>query len=772
MRAVLVKAIADLRRRRLQAAVIFLTALLAVATGTMALTLMSQTRDPYEQAFAAQKGAHLQVGYTVTDPKPLENTPQLIGAAVAGGPYLSASVQYEFGSQKVYMLTMGRDNPGGDIEQLRITSGRWPTNTSEVALTRSFAELNHISVGQQLKVVSVPAEPLLTVAAEVVDIDEGTADLSSQHAWVLSSAISALATKSDLFYWMTYRFAGDPTDAQLQAAVNEIRAALPPGTVGGSVNYLLIRSVFNITNQIITSVLIAFSSFAILATAAIVANLVTGIVISSYRDIGIMKAIGFSPSDVSAVLLLQVLIPTGVACVVGIPLGTLGSQPLLANSAQALGLAYQPTFSPWLDVAALVGALAVVALAASIPAVRAALLKPAVVIAKATAPVGRSGRVLRALASAMRLPRPVALGMGDALARPVRTILTILAIFVGVVTVMVAMGLPRSFTAINDSETNAGHVDVQITRSPALPDSAVMNILQAQPQTDYVVAEQGLNMIVPGIGDAVNARVFRGDATKLGYLVVAGRWFSSAGEAVAPRALMGSAHLKVGDRFTVSVSGKAVPLVLVGEVYDISNLGQTLFTDWSTVASVLPDFQPFNYRIKLTPGADVDAYVRNVAAAQPDLLEVRKNDTSLIGPVKIIDNVLFAIAAVIALIGIAGIFNTLLLNTRERVRDTATLKAVGMSPRQVMVMVAAAAGLLALIGGLIALPAGVVLNRFLLDLISGSAGNDTPPSTYGVFASWELIAIPVVTLLVAMAAALVPGRWAARTNVIEVLHAE
>jgi putative ABC transport system permease protein len=41
-------------------------------------------------------------------------------------------------------------------------------------------------------------------------------------------------------------------------------------------------------------------------------------------------------------------------------------------------------------------------------------------------------------------------------------------------------------------------------------------------------------------------------------------------------------------------------------------------------------------------------------------------------------------------IAVAGIFNTLLLNSRERVRDTAMLKAIGMSPRQVMLMVAAA----------------------------------------------------------------------------------
>src|SRR3982074_1001106 len=94
MTAILVKAMADLRRRRVQAAVIFLTVLLSIATGTMALTLMSQTRAPYQTAFAAQKGAHLQVNFhATTDPQLLATTPAIIGASSAGGPYPATTLE-------------------------------------------------------------------------------------------------------------------------------------------------------------------------------------------------------------------------------------------------------------------------------------------------------------------------------------------------------------------------------------------------------------------------------------------------------------------------------------------------------------------------------------------------------------------------------------------------------------------------------------------------------------------------------------------------------
>src|SRR5450759_1064798 len=539
MTAVLVKAMRDLRRRRLQAAVIFFTTLLAVGTATMALRLISQPGDPYKAAFEAQKGAHLQVGFdSRLDPSTLVGTASLIGATAYGGPYRATEIQFQSGSHKYVMPTYGRDNPNGDVEQLRISAGHWPASDNEIALTQSFANLYHISIGDRLKVVSVPQAPVLTVVAEVVDIDEVRADVGGQRAWVLSSAIVPLTVKATSFSMMDYRFASDPTSAQLQADMDTPRASLPPGSVTLSVSYLLIRSVFNVPDQVLTSVLTAFSLLAIAATAAIVANLVTGIVISSYREIGIKKAVGFTPQQVVGVFELQILVPAAAACVIGIPAGTILSQPLLANSSSALGLAYQATYSPALDVLALVGALLIVSIAALIPALRAGLLKPAVVIANATAPRGQSGRWLRRLASRVGLPRSISLGLGDAVSRPVRALLTVIAIFVGVATMVVALGETRSFASIYGYEGHVGHVDVAVKKSPALADAEATQLFASQPETERVVAQTTANITVPGIADPVSSDIFRGDSSSLGYLLTAGRWIQAPGDVVAPRGLV------------------------------------------------------------------------------------------------------------------------------------------------------------------------------------------------------------------------------------------
>src|ERR1700686_3309348 len=449
--------------------------------GQTVLLVTHETHYPYQLAFDAQKGAHLKVAFDGRiEPGTIAGTPALIGATTSGGPYRATDVQFQSAGHKYVVTAVGRDNPGGDVGQLRIAAGHWPSSATEIALTRSFADLNHISIGQRLKVVSVPQEPVLTVVAEVVDIDELRADVGGvQHAWVLSPAIAPLIAKDASVYLMHYRFASDPTSAQLQAHMDTLRASLPPDSVTSSVNYIFVRTVFHISTQILTGVLVAFSLFALAATAAIVANLVTGIVISAYREIGIMKAVGFTPLQVVGVFVLQILAPAAAACLLGIPAGAILSQPLLASNSQALGLSYQATFSPLLDLIALAGALLIVTIAAVIPAFRAGRLKPAAVIANASAPRGHSGRWLRRLASRARLPRPMVLGLGDAAARPGRAILTLLAIVLGVATVVVALGEARSFNKIYTYEGHIGQVDVVVTKSPALADAQATQLINS-----------------------------------------------------------------------------------------------------------------------------------------------------------------------------------------------------------------------------------------------------------------------------------------------------
>jgi putative ABC transport system permease protein len=774
MRALLTKAFADLKRRKLQTAVVFLIVLLASGTATLALTLMQQTSGPYDRAFEAQSGAHLQVYFEASrvSREQVASSGGVIGATATGGPYPIDSIHLERGSEKLETNTQvqGRDQPGGQVSQVQLVSGRWASGPGEIVLTRSFADLYRISVGDVVSDVAVASKPPLRVVGEAVSMDQGSADLSTNTFWVTEAEFPVLSSPRP-GWWVGYRFPGHPDDATLSQALDRLKASLPAGAVSGSATYLLFRSVFGITNSILTNTLLAFSLFALGASAAIVVNMVTGIVLAAYREVGVLKALGSTPGQVVMVFVLQMLIPALVAAVAGAVLGTLIAQPLLQQSGHALGLPPDTTLSLVPDLVAVALGLGLVAGAAALPALRAGRLSPSRALAMGSAPVNTGGSRVRRLLGT-RAPRAVALGVGEAFARPVRAGLTVLAVLLGVATVIFAVGARQSLDRVQAANTQQGTAQVLVQREQAYPDASVAATLAAQPETSRVVAQAFDDVTIQGYSEPVSTLGFRGDATQLGYLVIAGRWFQAPGEALAPKQLLDDAHLHIGDTVTATASGRSTRVTIVGESFSVNNFGHSLFMDLSTLQRLVPEDAPIFYFVVLRSGADTSAYVHRVADTAPDFITVRSTDEQPIGPVQIIDSVTAVLALVLVVIAAAGLFNTVLLSTRERLRDTAILKALGMTPGQVVAMVVATALALGVIGGILGVPAGVAIFRALLTALNVSTGNDVPQQTLDVFTPLQLLAVPVLGLLVAALAAYLPGRWSARTPVVQVLRSE
>src|SRR2546428_8782670 len=132
-----------------------------------------------------------------------------------------------------------------------------------------------------------------------------------------------------------YRLRGATSGADIRADLNDLEAAVPAGAVANYSSYLDFRDSYNFNNSLILTFLLAFVVLAVGAVAVIVANVVTGAVLASYREIGILKAIGFTPRQVVGAFVIQMLLPALAACLVAVPLGALASKPLLDEAAQA-----------------------------------------------------------------------------------------------------------------------------------------------------------------------------------------------------------------------------------------------------------------------------------------------------------------------------------------------------------------------------------------------------------------------------------------------------
>ena len=75
---------------------------------------------------------------------------------------------------------------------------------------------------------------------------------------------------------------------------------------------------------------------------------------------------------------------------------------------------------------------------------------------------------------------------------------------------------------------------------------------------------------------------------------------------------------------------------------------------------------------------------------------------------------MLALSVALSAIALISVFNSAVLNMRERMSEVGTYKTLGMTPRQVVVMVLASGGTLGVLAGVIGVPLGVVLVQVTL----------------------------------------------------------
>ena len=144
------------------------------------------------------------------------------------------------------------------------------------------------------------------------------------------------------------------------------------------------------------------------------------------------------------------------------------------------------------------------------------------------------------------------------------------------------------------------------------------------------------------------------------------------------------------------------------------------------------------------------------AVAPPEVREVRG-----------VNGLPLALAAVLTLLAVGTIAQTLVTSVRRRRRDLAILKAVGFVGRQVRASVAWQATAIAGTGLIVGLPLGLAAGRWAWTLLA--QGFSIEPVS--VISPGLLLAVPAV-LLLANAVAAIPARTAARTRPAVVLRTE
>jgi putative ABC transport system permease protein len=786
-------------RRRVQTVVITLVVMIAVTAAVLGGSLMVASSAPFDRAFSQQRGAHLtaQFDATKTTAAQLSASAQAAGVSAAAGPFPTASINTDrdSGTGLPPMTVVGRADPGGSVDAVTLTEGRWVNGPGEIVLYddgRLSEGGPRSKIGDVLRLPDLSGSPTLTVVGLARSVSE------TAGGWVAPEQVAALTAPGVAGgYQMLYRFTAADTTEQVDTGRAAVQASVPAGAMTASTSWLHTRLESAGNTALYVPFLIAFGVLGVLMAILIVGNVIAGAVSTGTRRIGILKALGFTPNQVVRAYTFQALIPAVAGAALGVVAGNLLTVPVLSQTNRLYGTV-DSGVAPWVDAGVVAGALALVAVTALAAASRAGRLRTVDALAVGRTPKPGRGYWAARLTARLPLPRPVSLGLAHPFAHPFRSTTIVAAIAFGAAAVTFAVGLGAS---LNQVQATQRHADVvihpgqpntgpppgggppMITNeeiSAAAPDPAVVaKAVTGQTGTSGYSGAAQTEVTVAGITDPLEALAFTGDNSSYGYRMVSGRWFSGPGEIVVSTPFLTATNTKVGDTVALTYHGKQLTARIVGEAFNPENRGRQVLTDLGTLTAADPQLRPDTYNIVLKPGTDKGAYIEALnkalaSTATGSLSQaIAEAPETEIEPFIVIINALTALLTLLLItVAALGVLNMVVLETRERVHDLGVHKALGMTPKQTTAMVIFSVVVTGLIGGVIGAPVGVILQRMIVTDMGHTAGFNLPASVLDIYSTAELVLFGVGGLVIAVLGSLLPAGWAARTRTATALRTE
>ncbi|GII82929.1 hypothetical protein Ssi03_09190 [Sphaerisporangium siamense] len=715
----------------------------ALVTGA---TLLEDGTNPWRGLFTQGNGAHVWI-HTKDAPDPAA-LKAIDGVTDVAGPYRSAPATLTQGGKKTPVALQEMSAVLPPVGRPVVREGRWldPGAPAGVVVERSFALALGLRPGSPFPVVGLNgADHALTVTGLAESGDQGFyPEWTPGLAWTLPGTLDQVEPAEGRSETVTGLRLADPDASSL---VVQRTTTVLAGQVQRATTWREVRASMELDNRLLGVLLGLFGVVGLVAAALAIANATGGRVLTQQRDIATLKSLGFTRRQVVRMLLAE----HGALGLAGVALGVLCGR-LITVSTQA---AVVPLSSAPL-VAITCGAALVVLVAVWLPAWRGGRTPP-IPAAPASPPRGHLSRMAR-LALLVRLPPALVLGARDAFTRRLPALLTTFGLAIPMMMIAIGLGCWATLDAFEEHPERVGQAAALTVRPGGLSSEAADRLTSADP--DVVASYPGteVDALVPGQTRTVRTRALGMASEPYPFSVVEGRPFRARGEAVAGQGLLDLLNVRIGDRTRLTIGGTPLNVRIVGRVLEPEQDGEVLSVALDSLApkDALP---PQFYGVVLRPGAD-PAAVR--ARLQEQGLEVAQavNPAARLAVIRVI---IVALVAVLALLGLATMLTASAIGLRDHALDLAVLKAMGLTPRQVMATLVTGIGLPAVLGVAAGALAGAAVSPGLIDLqgvASGiGAGIGSPPSAV------TLLVTALAAIGASLLVAVIPARGAARARV-------
>ncbi len=732
-----------------------LTALLLSAT------VLEGATNPWRGLFAQSRGAeiwmHLEPGTKVLGLR------QIPGATIAG-PYTTTAAMIVKGQVEsaVELRVMTPVMP--QVGRPLLRQGSWLTRSEPdgVVLEDSFAQAIHATVNSVLVISQAGG---LTARARVIGIaatsDQGFYPSQTPGlAWVQMPLLRRVEPVGGPTEELIGIQISDP--AQTSSVVQRVEAELP-GLVWSVSTWTQVEQSMVRGDPLLGLLLALFGLVALGGAVLVIATATGGRVLVQLEDLATLKMLGFTPAQIMAMVVTEHAAVGLVGAGLGVAAAWELTFPLLRGIPATVVAAVAPLPVPWIAVIA-GSAEFLVVLAAASPAWRAGRVS-AVVAARRPLPVGHLSQLAR-LAMWSRFPPAIVLGARAAFVRRLPAALTVGGLGISMAVITIGLGVAATVDGLQRNPADIG-LAATVTVSPGelTPGHAARivasdrQVARAYPSVQVTaLLTNGTTITTLGLGTAARPYPFH---------VIQGHIYRAPLQAVVSQGLFDQLHLKLGHFEAMEINGIPVVVQIVGRIVEPEYNDQVLAYGLDTLNQDGVVSLPVYYSLVLRPGVTASAARNHLLAVSGGRLDVTEitDPASQLG---IIRPMLTGLIAVLALVGLASILTASVVGIRDQSRDVGALRAIGMTPRQVMASLISSTAALAVIAVAAGATAGLLVSTRLINLgaqLYGIGSGIGRPPSVEVMAVAILVAVTGATLT-----AVVPARRVAAIPVATMLR--
>ncbi len=458
----------------------------------------------------------------------------------------------------------------------------------------------------------------------------------------------------------------------------------------------------------VMTIFIIFSFLILILGSILVATSMATLMVKQIRQIGVMKTIGATSSQVSRMYLVMILLLCIVALAIAIPLSTLAAAGFYNQIAVLLNLEIRNTSIPfWVPLVQVSSGIIIPIIAAAFPVIRGSRIS----VRNALDNHGVDIQNVKTNSWTMKLSQfnfiseTLLLSIRNVFRQRSRLYMTLGLLATGGAMFMMALNVSEAWNENLKQIYTQRLYDLEVKLNNSIDANSILEKIRKIPGVRVV---EGWNYSPTAVSKDNSIEVTQTYPDKghgsftmlalpiptqlLNLSVVDGKWLhnSSINDVVLNQSARGS--LKIGDPISLSIEGVPTEWHVIGFTEDVGSPA-TAYVSYEVLSKIMNTTNKAKMlRISYADRSKENAMRKNLEVESllgkenisvSGTIPVWLLQNAIAGHMKVMVNSLMAMAILMALVGTLGLMSTMSMNILERTREIGVMRAIGATPKKI-----------------------------------------------------------------------------------------